>query len=334
MYKRIIISIIIVGLCYSQSTATIWRVNNNPGISANFTNFTAAQSAATPNDSLYFEGSTVSYGNITITKPLVIIGPGYFLSENPETQVNLATAKFGNVVFNTGCSGTIISGLEVTGYITIGESNITIKRNYTKSIYFNCTTSYENIMIAQNYIYGGIENNTGTSLVNNIIISNNYTRFSGSYNNNAINLATNFSGTIINNVFDCAYSLNVHNFLIMNNLLTTGTNNTLVPTDNTFFNNICNHTQFPLVNGNQQNVSMTDVFMGATGNSTDGQWRLKTGSPAIGAGNDGSDCGMFGGVTPYVLSGLPEIPAIYYLNMPASGSSTNGINVTIKAKTH
>ncbi|HNY02790.1 MAG TPA: hypothetical protein PKG48_09400, partial [Bacteroidales bacterium] len=93
-------------------------------------------------------------------------------------------------------------------------------------------------------------------------------------------------------------------------------------------------TQFPVGNGNQQNINMTDVFLGTNSTSTDGQWQLAVGSPAIGAGNDGSDCGIFGGATPYVLSGLPSIPAIYEINMPSAGTSANGINVTVKAKTH
>jgi hypothetical protein len=72
--------------------------------------------------------------------------------------------------------------------------------------------------------------------------------------------------------------------------------------------------------------------VGATGNSTDGQWQLKANSPALGAGENGVDCGMFGGSTPYILSGMPNIPAIYYLNTPMVPSDV--IDVAIKAKSH
>ncbi len=92
--------------------------------------------------------------------------------------------------------------------------------------------------------------------------------------------------------------------------------------------------QFGIENGNQSNVDMTTVFVGEEGNSTDGQYQLKQGSPAIGAGYDGEDCGAFGGATPYILSGLPAIPAIYFFISPAVGSSATGLSVQIKAKAH
>ena len=61
---------------------------------------------------------------------------------------------------------------------------------------------------------------------------------------------------------------------------------------------------------------------------------LKTGSPAIGAGMNGVDCGIFGGNQPYVLSGIPPIPSIFEINYTAVGSSAVPIQVNLKAKTN
>ena len=97
-------------------------------------------------------------------------------------------------------------------------------------------------------------------------------------------------------------------------------------------NNISSGTVFGTSNGNQSNVDMSTVFVGPEGNSTDGQWQLKPGSPAIGAGTDGNDIGMFGGPSPYVLSGIPGIPHIYFFSSPANGSGSSGLQVHIKAK--
>ena len=121
----------------------------------------------------------------------------------------------------------------------------------------------------------------------------------------------------------------ISNFTFANNIMVSGS---ITRNNNVFYNNICNGTQFPIGNGNQQNVIMSGVFVGKTGNSTDCQWHLKEYSPALGAGNDGTDCGMFGGPSPYVLSGLPSIPSIYEITIPTTGDNLNGINVTIKAK--
>ena len=80
---------------------------------------------------------------------------------------------------------------------------------------------------------------------------------------------------------------------------------------------------------------MTSVFVdysGSLGKSDDAKWMLKAGSPAIGAGVSGVDCGAFGGVTPYVLSGVPNLPHIYEAAIPGTAYSDKGLSCTIKIK--
>ncbi len=80
---------------------------------------------------------------------------------------------------------------------------------------------------------------------------------------------------------------------------------------------------------------MANVFVdfnSTLGYSTDGKWQLKTGSPAIGAGVSGVNCGVFGGVTPYVLSGVPNLPHIYQAAIAGTAYSDAGLSCTIKIK--
>ncbi|RZL18408.1 MAG: hypothetical protein EOO96_27415 [Pedobacter sp.] len=83
---------------------------------------------------------------------------------------------------------------------------------------------------------------------------------------------------------------------------------------------------------------MGTVFIGkGTGISSDGQWKLKAGSPAIGAGYGSTpttpiDAGMFSGNTPYVLAGQPSMPSIYFFENQPVGSNSDPIDVTIKVK--
>lgn len=114
-------------------------------------------------------------------------------------------------------------------------------------------------------------------------------------------------------------------------------NGTLGGSGNLVSNNIGNATQFGTADGNQQNVDMTTVFVG-TG-SNDGYYKLKVGSPAIGAGYGSTvqnpvDAGMFGGSTSYVLSGLPAIPSIYFFANQPVGSNSDPIDVQIKVKSN
>jgi len=93
---------------------------------------------------------------------------------------------------------------------------------------------------------------------------------------------------------------------------------------------LCNGEQFSEGNGNQRNVVMDNVFVGG---DYDARWKLREGSPAKGAGANGEDCGIFGGSSPYVLSGVPPLPTIYYFDVPVSVPSTpNTLPIEIKVK--
>ena len=105
---------------------------------------------------------------------------------------------------------------------------------------------------------------------------------------------------------------------------------------NTVRNNVLslsgNSVSVTVRNTNMMDVDMSTVFLGPIESSTEGQWQLKDGSPALEAGVNGVDAGMFGGSTPYVLSGIPSIPNIYELNVDEVGTSEGGLKVTIKVK--
>jgi len=119
----------------ADANATIWRVNNNPGKSGTFevipgevvivfSNLTDAlrSSDVQAGDTLHIEGSTIPYGKNngsatsfdvdTVRKRLVIIGPGYLLSENAETQHNKESAKIYSLFISSAATGTVIAGLE------------------------------------------------------------------------------------------------------------------------------------------------------------------------------------------------------------------------------
>lgn len=322
-------SLVIVLSFVLASQAKVWRVNNIAAMNADFTSFVAAQASVSSNDTLYFEGSTLSYGDITLSIPLVIIGPGYFLNQNPQTQNSLLSASFDKVIFNSGSLGSELTGVAVNGSITINANNIIIMKclclSYSEIILNSTAASIGNIFILKNYLYS--VSSSGSNPIHNLLISNNF--IDNNNFNDCISLGKNTSGEIKNNTLNG--DLNVYNFKVYNNIHLKGS---ISMNNNYFYNNICYYAPFPSGNGNQQSINMTDVFVGATGNSTDGQWQLKTFSPALKAGNDSTDCGMFGGTSPYVLSGLPSIPSIYEITIPTTGDNINGINVTIKAKTH
>lgn len=311
----------------SAVQATVWRVNNTAGSSAHYTSIQAAHDAATTvnGDTLYVEASSASVGALSTSKRLTIIGTGYFLGENPQTQASPLASYVDYIYFQVGSQGSKVMGLSI-GYIYLYTSDIFINRCYIyTSSYpiYAVSNGVSNIIISQNYLYSYYYWNPAVYFpysASNILVSNNFIYGS-------ISTIANFSGIITNNVI--YGELGAHNAVYKNNIHRFGG---FTPNNSVYTHNISYSTTFGTANNNQANVDMNSVFLGATGNSTDGQWRLSATSPAIGAGENGVDCGMFGGPFPYVLSGMPNIPSIYYLNAPAVPSNT--IDVAIKAKSH
>jgi hypothetical protein len=331
MKKIIMLAVCLTALTVLNSSAKIWRVNS-AGLPADFTTIQAAHDAASvaAGDTLHLEPSGVSYGALVSTKKLIILGPGYFLDQNTNQQANPSDAAIDIFTLNAGSDGTIISGLTIlttqANYINTG--NLTVSRNkFAGSIYFNKGQGYSDVIISGNYGINLIGSNASSAdLITNVFILNNYLS-NASFN-------TQFSGVIANNIF--IHQHNTVNYFIIKNNICINTDGGIVfnGISNTISNNIsAGGVGFPEGNGNQNNVNMTTVFVGATGNSTDGQWQLKEGSVAKGTGLNGEDCGIFGGNTPYHLSGLPKIPSVYLLTAPTN-SNGNTLPVTLSVKTN
>jgi hypothetical protein len=345
----------LLGLCIAMcfmAQAKIWRVNNNTGVQADFTTLQAAHDGASSGDTLHVEGSPTNYGSVQLTKKLTLLGPGYYLAENPNTQAFLQTAKVTTVYFYVGSEGSSITGFDFDTYtVEIYANDIVVRKNnfarnagglhdyYTGAINThgqsnNGSIAVTNIIIAQNYGMRVSVNQPSSG----ILITGNYIGAYGYLGDDAtqICLSTHQNANIIieNNIFRRGKVV-AYNSAITNNIMYAGT---YEGSGNLASNNLCSGTQFPASNNNKQNVDMSTVFVGVgTDISTDGQWKLKAGSPALGAGYGSTnakkiDAGMFSGNTPYVLSGMPSMPAIYFFENQPVGSNSDPINVSIKVR--
>ena len=83
--------------------------------------------------------------------------------------------------------------------------------------------------------------------------------------------------------------------------------------------------------GNQPTIAyLEDVFIYS--NPVDRKYLLTPSSPARGIGLNGVDMGMFGGASPYVISGVPAMPRITHFAAPAAATSSSGLRFEVKAK--
>ncbi|MBU0488966.1 MAG: hypothetical protein KKA07_05380 [Bacteroidetes bacterium] len=328
MKKFFFLSLIAVSLLSSAYADKI-RVNNNTGVSADFTSLSVAIDSASAGDTIYLEPSAVSYGNITLTKQLYIFGNGFHLTSNPNTQANPSPSMVEGFTVNNGAAGTLLTGIQFNTYLSINTNNITIKRNkiVNQGLYLGNNAS--NILILQNYLnatYGGSPSLNVPTGCSNILVHNNIiirgSGYDAIYNTGTSGLQV--SHNVI--VGDVA----VIQSTFTNNIMKSGT---LTGSSNFYNRNVCNATQFPDDGNNLVNVNMQTVF-DTTLTSVEAQYTLAAGSPAIGYGVGGADCGIFGGPDPYNFSGIPSIPAIFYFSAPSSGSESTGLPVHIKIKSH
>ncbi|MCF8374316.1 MAG: hypothetical protein K9H64_22025 [Bacteroidales bacterium] len=369
--KRITILTTLAILFATNLTAQVWRVNNNNGISADFTTLQSAIDGASNGDTLYIEASSNSYGDGVFDKKLIVIGAGYWLNENDSTQANKDDSRVAELTFNNGSQGSQIIGLKVYngayGYVsnwkllTINVDSISILKCYIygyqdNSQTFNGYTIYvngnrSNIVIQQNWILSRLHDYSQTTYGNadgtiyGIYFSG--TPFNSGVHNNFIRSYLSHNYGIAKSIYMGAYNSSI-GLIINNNVIwgemgtyyTSQYNNIILDgaynnsSTDTKYNNICNSTQYPNTNNNQQNINMDSVFVDYD-SYIDNGYLLKPNSPAIGAGMNGCDCGAFGdagGGIVYKLSGLPDIPAIFEATINITG--TTQIPVNIKAKSN
>jgi hypothetical protein len=323
-----------------KAEAKVWRVNNN-GYSADFANLGVANAdnRVVNGDTLHLEGSSTAYPSVSITKRLVILGPGYFLVENPGNSVNSFSAAIEYISFNAGSSGAQLQGVHVFSQFGIGinTSNILIKRCRVDND-ISLTYNISDVRILQNYF---------TGLSNSVLVASQFGFPTDVvFNNNIVRKQLQLPAgyTFLecnNNVFDLPTIANASSLT-----LSAGTfKNNIVLNSSAIINinsgsavNVSHNVvavASPQFSGNNNLVSnRADLFV-TPGTSTDGNYQLRSGSPASANGSDGTDRGAFGGISPavrYTLSGLPPIPVIYEL-VSESVAGPSGLTITIKART-
>lgn len=311
--------------------AKVWRINNNAGVSTDFTNVNTAISHVTVQngDTLYVEPSAASYNGGNLNKRLVIIGAGYFLSENTGLQASTNDSFIGSFTLDSLCSGSVIMGIRL--------SQVFVNSAVDNMIWTRCAVSFTT------------NNSTPNSRLSNWVINkchlNSFSFSSTAYFfenlqitncivTGTINTAASLNGLIRNNVI--GNGVDLVNTYVSNNIFTGAGTNSFV--NCTVKHNIATSANgLPAGNNNQNGVAATTIFV--TGGTTDGRWRLRAGSPAIAAGETISgvtpDLGAYGTDDPYRISGIPPIPAIYSLTVPSSIPSTaTSMNITVSTRSN
>ena len=296
---------------------------------------------ASSGDTIYVEASPIPYDGAKLDRKLVIIGPGYFLSQNQNSHVstNTESSFIAGMEFDAGSEGSQIIGMSDFGSnnFSILATNITVKRCYLNnaiSIYNNSDgTGLSDVYIVENFFNSNtlqVYGNSGITYPINLV-----------FNNNICKGALIWGGSILqcnNNTFDGPAGSKALSFTtseFKNNILkalnaTTNINNGT--NLNVSFNVGTSASQFGTADSNIVVTSINTIFVPSS--SPDGMYQVSPTSVAANSGSDGTDRGAFGGVAVtdrYTLSGLAPIPVIYSVSTP--GATATDLKVTIQART-
>jgi hypothetical protein len=331
--------------------AETFFVNNDTAFPADYRTFDEAFAAAAAGDTIMLAPSPTSYGDLIITgKPVKVIGNGS-TTDHPLLQPQRADIRstitgriyIGHTHYTVpppdpvdaaASDGTLISGVVTTQGVVIWSDDCI----FTNSKTFSTLTVWgDRNVISKSNIRGGLRfeshhdpvtQSTG-SLVSNCIIPN----------QSGVNIESRCSATLTHCVIDfqtidfapkpdsefselgsavlrhCIIAKNTINSgyesdgARLHNCLIAGETPASVPSHSIDNNNLTTTTENP-------------VFL-------DG-FQLAPDSPAIGAGENGIDLGIFGGSTPFEWGGVPAIPLIQDFHI-ISADPVNGLKFRVKA---
>lgn len=316
--------LILSAMCMAMTAqATVLRVSNVTNSGAPYSNIPAAIEAAVNGDTIMVDGSPDKYlevtgttGTLNINVRVVLMGPGYLLTQNGVQSNGDLTAEISrNIKISEGAAGTIIQGVNLTGTeIDIQVPNVVITRcKVDGGLYISSNAT--NCVLHQNLF----TNYVGRSNYNN------YVAYNAQVTNNIFMHDSNSSSgilrgfnesTIAYNTFTKAKISSTGSAVLLNNMTgCTIEHNVLFSPEQTLDNN-----------------TMADNYWGGDESpyqdcTTDLEVRDAN---TAGIGNELMGRGAFSGDDPYVISGIPAGPVIQDITVPTTVEQGGTLNVTIK----
>ncbi|MFA6404129.1 MAG: hypothetical protein WCX31_21265 [Salinivirgaceae bacterium] len=301
------------------ANATVRTVSNNVNSPGQYTTLQAAYDASSSNDTLYIHASETSYGNLTMEKPLVLIGEGALPNKQIQykTQIGGITLTYAPFPATTTASGSKFYGMDIPNLIlnnsastgTGGIGNITVSRCKIGS--FNGNATHSNLIIFQNVI-GSVN---GFKLFNSVFSNNIVEGFNCSSAEGANNLISNnviqsylyVKGAVIsNNIFyhfassgsiafsnnACTFSKNI--FYAFTPIVETA----VISGSNTGSGNLFNTDPVYTTPATSDQIIAYTYINPET--APFANLHLQASSPGKNYGTDGTDVGIYGGGYPWV----------------------------------
>lgn len=327
--------------------ATVITVDNNGNAPAGVeSSLATAITNATVGDTILIIPSSTSYGALTLTKQLTVIGVGF----NPDMEIPF-TSTVAGITIQPAASGSKIIGLYATGAISLGGasgavSDIVIENNRLNYITTSSITSLTNILIRQNLIQNQVNvqamifqvaNQSNIMVTNNIFssISTQATYYGPFVSTGGVTFDHNlFLGAAGQSAF---YSL--VNCVVKNNIfLGRNPGSQLASTNVLYQNNLSTDFAFSSITetnirieGNLDNATpvFDNLIIGTVTYDYSMDPTMTAGSPGENAGTDATNLGVSGGTSPFKLSGS-VLPVVRRFILPSNITQGQNADATIE----
>jgi hypothetical protein len=343
--------------CLNELTAAVWVVDRNAANpAADFESLPEALEAAQPADTIYVMPSGNAYQLDSITKPITIIGSGYGKGSAFPRAANSDSklGKFSITATNVFFSGLVFTGGNEGVTVVAPSKGITFFRNYFAGtdLYASAGADGKALQIGSLHVinnYFGPDSDVG--LFNSVLVNSSiYTEVVDLVFANNIMKSGRFSfpngdGDVFNNVL----IMNTSGILfretgppgrqtvrssgrVFNNIIGAVSNADIRLGDNLFANNMVNLENFTSPGANLIFKSLADVVVniGAWGEP----YVLTSDSPAKGAGLNGEDIGIYGGIHAWNPTLQPPLPIINRIEAPRVVGAGEGLKVTVEAQSN
>jgi len=308
---------------------------------------TEAVDAAAAEDIIQVMPSAQSYGEITLSKQVTLMGVGF----NPDKALPDVLSTVDQITLASGASSVRLSGLVVESvYYSSNLSGVLVDHcllgRFREATTSTSDSTHSNVVIS-NCVFYQTKNQTNDFMLtipgasSNVTVKNNAFFFKYISNETGIRLdgalfannllaagasvsfrATNrfYSCEVSNNIFFGDMGTTSENTTYKNNIISSNSNNPIKDT-NTGSNNLMITT--PLF----ENFTSTNEY------DRSSDFRLKSDSPGKNAGTDGTDIGVYGGSTPFVSTGV-SLPIVQQISAPLQIPAGSNLDVEVKVRSY
>lgn len=340
--KKFLQRVVLVAMAMATAQVAVaesWRINNDTSKGAHFASINDAMASELVKDGdvLYLDPGANITGDQTITKAVTVIGTGWDFNDKPYSPATISANLYVK-------SQATLTGIKMTGKLYPQYNNIVIQRcaiyngieqadANIESKYVKIINCYVEVPTRYTAIRGAGTSNTATQSWE---IYNSYISSGGNGTHSVHYL---YQPVIVNCIIYCGWNGNLFNNItngtIKNNILLSYDSGGWIPANCSGCSviNNCVYGANTLYPNNTVGFTSRDFSQVVIQAGTGGSWmQLIEGSPAIGAGEGGIDCGPYakGSLYPFVTYGMPKhIP--YFTEAAVPAQPTDGkVKVSLK----